>query len=202
MQRGSHQLIIIAVVVIILLGVIGFVFWKNFVATPSTDTAKTQTAANTSDTKWTDEAAERSTVDTPKNDEELKDYLVLKEWGLKFKIPEGAGEIRYYHRTAAANDKGVDSHYRLSTKRVEDLGGMCATAKDGTGGLAAMTRTKKLPDDGSVSDGPINNGKPINGYYYLLSAAQSYCTTDESHRGIQEKDREMLNTMLQHPEAL
>jgi hypothetical protein len=79
LQKGSAYVIVIVLLVVALLGTLGFVFYQNFVAKKQDDTAKPATTTQT-DTTATSQVAFNSTiyeVDHPK-DWKMSDAAVLK----------------------------------------------------------------------------------------------------------------------------
>ncbi len=84
-QSGSAHVIIVIVLVIALLGSLGFIFWQNFVnKTTNSDTIKTGDTSATNKTTKSEET---------KSDSNLG-YVVVKEWGIKIKS-KLASEIEY-----------------------------------------------------------------------------------------------------------
>jgi len=189
-QNGSAHVIILIIVVLAIIGSLGFLFWNNFVR--SNPDQKKQ--ASTQKTK------PNTPSSSPIKEDGNKGYLVLDDWKIKFKLPENIGEIRYYKKVAEPNDKGVIDYYEFSTKRVEELGGQCAES-NGQGSvtrLASLDRTK-MKREALASASFVNNNEPIDGYYYYASGGQAGCS--DNGADIQKQDRDMIFEMLLHPIA-
>jgi len=183
-QTGSAHVVIIIILIIAILGVLGYVAWNNLLAPKS----NSQTAQN--DTK-SPQVPEKNTVDDPN-----KGYLVLKDWGVKFQIPDGLTDVKYY------KVDGYDS-YELTTSRVEDLGGDCTTPPvdkvPGVIRLDGLSRTQTKREE-FMSSQPANNNEPINGYYYIATGGQSLCSNEGVD--IQKQDRDLIYQMILAPIAL
>ena len=184
-QGFAHAFLVIGLVVA-LLGALGFIFWQNFIH-------KEPTVTNNKTVPKTQ----------PKEEVDLnKGYLVLEDWGIKFKLPDSGSEVRSYKLPVKPNDMGFTEIYEFTTKRVEELGGRCAKAtSDGSAiRLALLQRTPQYLDEvtGTIR---LNDGQPINGYYYFLTGAQSVCSdgNDEVSGQIQIEDRKLVTDLLLHP---
>lgn len=174
-QGFAHAFLVIGLVAA-LLGALGFIFWQNFIHKEPTVT-KTQTV----------------TKPQPKEEvESNKGYLVLKDWGIKFKIPETKSEIVYYK---VQIDDGF--FYDFTTKRVEALGENCVDGNSPGGatrlGAVGRSTTKKTDNIGSR---PFNRNNEAmgDGYYYYLSYTSALCA--DTSGDIQGEDRAVIVNML------
>jgi len=180
-QKGSTHIVIIVILVIALLGTLGFVFWQNFInkSTPqiNNDTSKTD-----------NKQQENTNKDTQKSNR-----LTLNDWGVTFTVSASLAstEIKY-------EAKGVDS-YVFTTSRIQALGGECT--KSPFGDTVNLTRSTEKPI--AVPDGELLNESPVNGYYYVLSAPISSCSSLDSNQQtvhqvnpIETSDRDALNATL------
>jgi len=183
-------MIIVIIIVIALLGVLGFVFWNSIsqkaVNDATTDTPTSSTAGD----------EPQRIAPSPETD---KDYLDLQEWGVKFKLPSQSYGITYYQLLTNGSGlaRGFDDHYyEFSTKEVENLGGECVDSGDGTViRLASLSRSKnKIETQGAIL---VNDGQPIEGYYYYLQGAQSTCSSDNIN--LQSQSRDSLVELLKSP---
>jgi hypothetical protein len=183
-QTGSAHVVIIVILVIALIGTLGFVFWQNFFA--SKDTTPQQEAGQ----------IEKSSSSSENKSADLdKGYLVLKDWGVKFKLPQTKSEIVYYKEAA----NGVE-YYDFTTKRVEALGETCVepNSQGFVTRLGSISRSV-TKNELHPSAYAINNNKPLGGFYYYNSGAQSLCATAEGSTDIQVEDRKLVNDMLMNP---
>jgi hypothetical protein len=180
-QIGSAHVIIIIILVVAVLGLLGFVFWQNYIV----QNVKTKDQPDLSQQKSKPES---------ESAEDLKEsYFVLDDWSVRFKISDGLTGIKYYK---------VSDSYELTTSRVEDLGGDCKEpAVDEVPGvirLGSIGRKSNPVDSEYVL--MLNDGEPINGYYYWYSAAQSTCAHDDPE-GLQAIDRGLLSDTVNSIEA-
>jgi len=104
-QSGSSHLVIIIVLVVALLGALGYVFYLNFMQPKSTPAPTPAVAV----------------VSTPT--ETNAGYLVLDDWDVKFKLLAdlGSNEITYQR----VEDSYGQDMYQFSTERASALGGDC-----------------------------------------------------------------------------
>lgn len=178
-QKGSTHVVIIVILIAALVGVLGFVFWQNFInkSTPvNNDTAKVE-----SKQKNTSKDAEKS------------DQLILNDWGIKFTVSSSltSTEVKYQAKDTDA--------YVFTTTRIQALGDECA--KSPFGDAVSLTRfAEKLM---AVPDGELLNESPINGYYYVLSGPISSCSSLNSNQQpvnlvdpIETTDRDAIKTTL------
>jgi hypothetical protein len=179
-QKGSTHVIIIVILVVALLGALGFVFWQNFMNKPA--------PANNETSKVEDKKQ-----DTPHKETPVSDQLTLNDWGIKFTIAPSlkSTEIKY-------QAKGPDT-YVFTTSRIEALGGECA--KSPFGDTVSLTRYAEKPI--ATPDGELLNTTPINNYYFVLSGPISSCSSLNSSQqpagpvnAIETADREALNTTI------
>jgi len=184
-QTGSTHVIIIVILVVALLGTLGFVFWQNIINKKS--------AEMSSDSKQATNQPAEKVKDTDKG------YLVLKDWNIKFKLLANSNAITYYKKQAEPNDKGVEEYYEFSTKRVEAIGGQCV--EPNTLGQVirngSISRTKVKREGEIVSGSAVNNNEPIAGYYYYISGGQSTCANEGVD--IQTQDRDMIFKTISNP---
>ena len=172
-QGFAHAFLVIGLVIALLFA-LGFIFWQNFIHKEPTTTEIVTT--------------------TPKEKTDLnKGYLVLEDWGIKFKLPETKSKIVYYKV-----DNEAGPQYEFTTKRVEALGDSCVEpSKQGTvGRLGILTRSATKFDE-LYSSNATNNNEPLNGYYYYASASNGPCAMDSPE--IQLEDRNLINAMLMNP---
>ena len=123
-------------------------------------------------------------------------YLVLNDWGVKFKIPNGLSSVKYYY-----NDE-YDS-YDFTTERVEALGGQCKEPPEypvpGVIRLISLMRNDNPVEEGQPTGlvgVPLNDNKPLGVHYYRYNSAQSSCTNGPDDQGFQGKDRDLLRNMV------
>ena len=119
-QTGSHHIIILAAITIVLIGAVGFMFWKNIVHKDdeAASGTKKQTASNTTTKKSAISGQPLQAIQTLADGTQ---YLTVKDWGVRFRIanaslkgstiqtvrPKVASpEITAFATTRMINDKG------------------------------------------------------------------------------------------------
>jgi len=129
-------------------------------------------------------------------------YLMLKDWGVKFKIPAGLKDVKAYKDIASVDSQEAIEFYEFSTGRVEAIGQWCSARTAGKSNvtrLGIVDRTKKKQKE-IVSAVPVNGNNPIGDYYYYMSGAQATCSDEGTDT--QGQDMRLIVDMLQHPEKI
>jgi len=205
-QSGfSHIMIITIILAVALVGTLGYVFYQNFIQKKDTTVSGTSTASKTTSDKTTATTPTTTNATTPAATTKTTStttttptnpnagYLVLSDWGVKFKVPSDTGnrEIRYYK----GNQNGGD-YYRFTTSEVEQLGGECSIASIFT--VSRSTKTpQQAPNDTWVTDGALL--KQIGGYYYYQFPSLSDCSNGASSLPAQDYTlvHELVTSMQQ-----
>lgn len=156
-QQGSIHLVVIIVLVLCLVGALGWIFWQNFMQT------KPQSAATTTQTvsKTTTPSPSAAPADTTK-------YFTVTDWGVRFKLSDSLKDTTV--RSKKYNDE-AQSPYGFSTDRVISIYG----AGSGCDSIVVLDRmTDKLMTGGPGTSLLLNTTK-LNGYYYYAE----YSTTKQ-----------------------
>jgi hypothetical protein len=126
LEKGSSaHIVIIIVLVVALLGALGFVFWQNFVNKPAT-------------TSITESSAETKQVTSSDN------MLVVKEWGVKGDI----GELADVSYTIDDETNQADEGYQSMTISADGLPAECNNLS--VGKTVRLTANQQIP----VAAGP------------------------------------------------
>jgi hypothetical protein len=161
-QSGfTHIMIVTIILGLAVVGLLGFVFWQNFMQ-PKTTTTKDAKDAGT--IKDIIDQASTPTGSTNSTSASTAGYLVLDDWGVKFKLPTdlASGNQITYHKTH--NDYWGDQ-YEFSTTRVEALGEACVPTSQS---FTSLGKLYKLSSPSTVeASAPTLLGK-IDNHYYLL----------------------------------
>ncbi len=174
LQKGSAQFLVIIALVVALLGALGFVFYQNFMQPKNTDNnlvaTKNDTTGNVSGSNLNSTSNE--VVSTVDENASNVGYLVLNDWGVKFRLPYGLGNDEVVYEKAT-DMSGSEEKYYFSTKGLISLGSECAKAY-------GLIRGKEAPF------APV--GSPImiriiGGYYYSYYTPQASCL-DNKEKGI------------------
>lgn len=144
------------VLILVILGIVGFtgyfVWHSKQEADKALDNNQQPTVSSSSPA-----AMENTKADA--ND----GYLVVKEWGLRFKVPSGLKDVKYVVKgdTAAFYAKPTESEVQYRSDYALFEGGVPRYA---SGNLYRSEESTKTP----VSDQPVE-GKKIGGHYYYTS---------------------------------
>jgi prepilin-type N-terminal cleavage/methylation domain-containing protein len=161
-QKGFSVVEILIVIAVI--GLIGAVGWLVYYR-QKTKTSDSQPATQTS-TEQKDAVEAQPTQKTDPNE----GYLVVKEWGLRFKTPTGLTDVKYtiHDDTVAffAKPTGSSVQYRADYDKYEEGRSQYATGN--------LYRSKESTKD---KIGIVVEGKKIGDYYYYTSWAFSSLAT-------------------------
>lgn len=187
--HGSIFAVVMIILTVAIIGMLSLVFWHNI--TQSKDVARPTDSALL--------ANSAQHLDVKAKGVPNEGYLVLDDWGIKFKLPEDAGEVLAYKETIS-NQYGTFESYNLTTKRVEGLGQQCVPDASGEVIRLSGISRRTVKQEQYSSAFPANNNEPLNGYYYYVSGGQSVCS--EEHTDWQSTDNIMTSELLSHPEEL
>jgi len=196
-QSGfAHLMIVVIILAVALVGTLGFVFWQNFMQ-PKTDSAKSGNS-KVDDKSKTTPSTDSSTNSPVATADANKGYLVLDDWGVKFKLPTNLGDniVNYYQSNGYEQPVGnsFDS-YAFTTSHQEALGGYCShTATNQFMPIGYLSR-QTSPQSSEAASGGILLGKIVS-YYYYFTGSQAPCSDQD--RGT---DNDTIKNMLMTVEA-
>ena len=174
LQKGSAQFLVIIALVVALLGALGFVFWQNFMQSKTTDNnfvaTKNDTTGNTSGSNLNSTSNE--VVSTVDENSSNVGYLVLNDWGVRFRLPYGLGNDEVVYEKAT-DMTGSDEKYYFSTKGLSALGSECSKAY----GLIRGSEPAFAPIGSPIAIAKIGD------YYYSYYTPQASCL-DNREKGI------------------
>lgn len=177
-RTDNRKYIILAIITVILIGSV-----TSFALFSSGGVFNSQTQQS--------EASPQPTPLQTPDTQDLSDisdthYLTLEDWGVKFEIPNGVGELKYYKD---------GNFYSFTTSRVEALGDLCVSPNDqGVGAvrLAAIGRT--MEPDWNIEENPPLGDRVIGGYYYYIIGSQSLCSSKGAD--IQTADKKLIESIF------
>jgi hypothetical protein len=151
-KSGFAPIIVVILLAVALVAALGFIFYQNM-------NKKDDKVANTTSTTST----QSSITSTTKAD--FTGYLVLDDWGVKFKIPI---ELQ----STTINKYKLDGHYYFTTSRSETVEGC---KNDGT--VNPMLRSLSRYENEQKTDGESNGGliSKLGSYYYYSTPPQAPC---------------------------
>ena len=185
-QSGFAHLVIIIILAVALVGTLGFVFYQNVIQKKDT-VSKTDESSKNSDNSSKTSIDDKNVTTDPN-----KGYLVLDDWGVKFKLPSNLGNkhITYYKGIAT---KGG---YLFSTQGVEALGGDCLYKSNSYWmPLVSLSKSTSTPQPDPTVQGftgyPITN---YDGNYYYYQNAQATCS--DSDTSLQAQDLALVKELV------
>jgi hypothetical protein len=179
-KKGFAPILIVVIVLAIgLVAALGYIFYQNM-------NKKDDTVANTTSTQ-------ASNTSTTKPD--YTGYLVLDDWGVKFKIPI---ELQ----STTINKYNFDGYYYFTTSRSEAIKG-CKNDGDINGTLRSLSRY----ENEQKTDGESNGGliSKLGNYYYYSTTPQAPCwdvSVTEKDEDIISQDISNLYLLLKNIESL
>lgn len=169
-QSGFGHLVIITVVLALaLVGALGYIFYQNFIQTKnSVSSVKTNNDSKPKTNTGTD-----NTSNTDPN----KGYLVLSDWGVKFKLNDSLKntQVKYYK----VSDSDWGDVYEFTTSRVEALGEGCVVTHSvlGDQGATRLASLFRLNKPNTIEASPPILIRQIDDYYYYYRGAQATCSS-------------------------
>lgn len=154
-ESGSVHIVVISLLVVALIGAMGFIFWQNFMQPDISKKATNDTTVT--NTKQSANEDESKTASTNQNE----GYLVLDSWGVRFK-PTGNAKISYEQK---------NGNYWFTTDTWKSLGGACNT----NGGVFLERMSEKSTIRASAPI-PLNGEQKIGDYYYYYQGPQAVCS--------------------------
>lgn len=183
-QSGFAHLMVITVILgLTVVGLLSYVFWQNFVQ------SKDNVAKTDNSSKVAEKDNKKPVVDESGDiSDSTKGYLVLEDWGVKFKQPSdiGSSTINYYLTS--------DGSYEFTTSKIEALGQDCSHDSSHFMPQYYVTRMTSAPNPEAASGGVLL--KKIENYYYNLNSSQAPCSDVTGASNVFNTDRPVLESFL------
>jgi cytoskeletal protein RodZ len=156
-QNGSAFVVVIIILVVAIIGALGFVVWQNYLQ-PKANPGSSQADTN------------KSNGTSPESQQTNK-YITLTDWNVKLKVPNNleASTIKYNKNRIAE----APEYYSLTTTKIYDQGGKCATGYP-FGDIVSLERTtdKQTAIENAASyGGELINNSAINNYFYYYQTS-------------------------------
>jgi hypothetical protein len=142
-----------------------------------------------------------TTTQTTPTPTQTDDYLVIKEWGVKFKKPAGMSDLKYVLGASNANGGTIS----FSTLKLENLDKQlstgklyCSAANDPIGHLS---RANSLPSK-DPNDKPYPTNLKIDSYYYWFDGPQATCSDNQQVKDLESSQIKPLEAALSKLEAV
>lgn len=164
---GSAHVAVIATLVVVIIGLLGVVFWQNFIQKKPAPAASVTTSAAAGATQ----AAPSATTNKaqPVKPADTTNYVVLSNWNVKFAAPTDGSTISWAASTSDSNTIG------FSTSNLK-TGQLCNAENGAAGSLLRSASAISAQTTGTTMT-ILNNGQPINGYYYAFEMPNgSHCS--------------------------
>lgn len=173
-QQGSHHVFILVIATLVLIGAVGFMFWNN-ILNKGQNSATAGIHTSTSKTKKSNASASISgSINTLTNG---SPYLVLDEWGVKFKISDPS----LLGTTIKVNPIINDQSGATEAGKVNLTTARMMTDK-GCGKYIGVTLVNgsKIANPDANATGLYTqlNTTPINGQTFWVSLARDKTTTE------------------------
>lgn len=168
-QIGSAHIVIVVVLVILLVGALGFIFWQNYMVK---NTQQSPVVQSVSDDSQKNDAA--SSAD--------ERYVALEDWGVKFKIDNHLNETTI----GKVKSESADSYLFFSERVEQAFKKACpGNTNPNSGAGWNIIRTTDKPavgSDGRLLDmnGELINDTAINGYFYSAGVTGAYCPPEHT----------------------
>lgn len=179
-QKGFGTVWIVISIVAVLV-VAGLIIWRLM---STNQTANTQTPAQTE----SDSPAESQPTNGQSQADANQGYVVIKEWGVRFKPTQALGEVRY----AKIKDFPHDA-YKFTTTALVEREPNCSENSNAM--LGALYRNKQTsPEFGT-------NLATIDSYYYQYRGSDAACGENRANDEFESSIRMELEKSLKTLEA-
>lgn len=172
-MKANYQKGFSAVEIVIIFAVVGLLAVVGWLMYDRQRDKKSETANTQVSTQRKEEAPKQETKEADPN----KGYLVVKEWGLRFKTPSGLTDVTYtlHGNTASffAKPTGSSVQYRANYDTFKD-----GHSQYATGNLYRSTEST------NNERGFATEGKKVGDYYYYTSWAFSSLATGAACVGL------------------
>lgn len=159
-QAGSAHLVIIIVLAVALIGVLGFVFWQNFVNKPAPKTADTTQTTQTTSSKNT---------------------VAVSEWGVKGTTTEDTTGLTYKIASNTETDgNGKQYTYDSLTFITKGLEDACQKYAGTVLRYSDPNAPAILSGDGPPETVAQAGFTSVNGHYFNFLHPQSACDGDQT----------------------
>lgn len=188
-QQGSAHAVIIVCLVLALITTLSWVFYQNFIykAPVDKDIEVIKVGKDTTQPRVEDEK------EKPKQEEDTdKGYLVIKEWGVKFKIPASLADTTVGYEEFKWNEGTSSEHigYGLFTARTKQKAIDCIESAR----LVGLSRGTVGPDP-NAADVSWASKTAIDGYYYTYTGQAAYFCSNDSRETLIEETK-LLSSMV------
>lgn len=125
--------------------------------------------------------------------QQTNNYLIIKEWGIKFEKPAGMEDLKYLLKFNTASDGAV----YFSTQKLLDLDKNFNAGKTSCdvdqAPIGALGRTKNLP---GPNDRQIPTNTKIGAYYYWFDGSQAACSENKQVVELETKQTSSLSVSI------
>ena len=188
-QFGSSYVIVVITLSVIILGLIGFIIWRNFGQSKQSNQSSTTNVSNTAKTETSNAKTQTSTTNvadetdsSPTADDSSVKYFAIDFWNIKG-VYSGSHYLSYSisdnntlffdsSELPASCTEGVARIKRFSAD--EYTSGYPATTQSGSSDKKASEAFEK----NAYSDNGGN--KKVGDYYYVLTTPMQYCADTKS----------------------
>ncbi|MDR1033016.1 MAG: hypothetical protein LBL84_03345 [Candidatus Nomurabacteria bacterium] len=117
-----------------------------------------------------------------------KGYLVVTEWGIKFKIPEGLSDVQYVI---------ADGQLRFGESYAESKGCKISDGSGAYGYILRSTSSKQAAnlDDTTGTRGSLLGTQAVGGYYYFYNNPQDSCDGSQKVSDNLSLMKQMIDTL-------
>lgn len=162
-ESGSVHIAVIGALVVGLIGALGFIFWQNVLQPKSTDN---DTVAST---LTTEKESSSSTKDKEAATNPNEGYVVLDDWGVRFK--EISSAVAWSKTSVNSYNKTSSNTYYFTTDAWKNLPTACNTE-------IPLVRMAEKSTVMTSPPTPLNNEEKIGDYYYYYLSPQDACGGD------------------------
>jgi hypothetical protein len=161
-------------IILVLIGLIIFIVWRGF------------DAANQQRNQQTNATTHPSKIQTDPN----AGYVVIKEWGVRFKPANGLTGSEYFKPKIDV----ADSIF-ITTEELSRLEKRCGKDSDMIGPLGLLKRSREAKAEFGIVVATIN------GYTYQYRGSDAACSESKENEALEAKTRQLISESIKSLEA-
>jgi len=210
MRRSSKGPVILVVILLIVAGVFGYLWWSgNVKVADLTKQVKDLVVTKDKLNSQLQDASSNPSPTTPASSGATSGIRSIPELGLTYGLTDNTKKVTYSYAESSDSAGVVHSQLLFSSttlvaaerKVVKDGKSLCLAGEAPLGSLVSYKGTETVPSGigtGKFSDLKVDNkvSFKIGETYYLYVAPQASCSTDKTVQAVQTSDRVFVTELL------
>lgn len=192
MKKNTGFGVVGIVLVVVTVALVGLIGWRLYDANKNKQSNST---SSNNQTQQNNSASQSNQSDQATQTDPNEGYVVIKEWGVRFKPIEGLNDVEY----SIGNIKGSNGTASFSTSELSKYGDSCSASQTGMAPLGKLIRTQGVKEDAT----PVSTSyaAQIGDYYYQYVTPQTVCSDDSTATALQSQTLALFKVVVKSLEA-